>query len=241
MIVVVPIDLGSEPLTTLVDESALEPAEANELYAAAVTDVICSAESSGGSVLVNYRGRASDVDGRDGAAAARSFVSDGLDDPDAVRFEPQVGSNRSARIGNTVTHILTREDASSVGILSPTAPLVRRPEIDGVAMSARRNEVILGSNGVGGLYLSAFSEPIDFTDAYRPPAVASVARRASEAGLGVGFAPAVATIDTEVGLAATIATIQARRSASKPIPTETARVVSDLEVTTHDGRSLSRS
>jgi hypothetical protein len=65
----------------------------------------------------------------------------------AVRFERKVGSSRSARVGNTVTHLLEEENAQSVGVLEPTVPLVNRTEIDGAAMSLRRHELVHGPLG----------------------------------------------------------------------------------------------
>ncbi len=245
MIVVVPVEPteSSRHLPELVAGSVVSRGEATELYAAAVTDVVRAVESSGGSLLVNYRdGSANTSDGDENPeTASRELVTEGLSEPDAPRFERQVGSNTAARIGNTVTHLLEREDARSVSVLEPTAPLIRRTEIDGVAMATRRNDVVLGANGAGGVYLSAFATTIDFAGAYDAPALATLAERAGAAELAIGFAPAVPTIDTEAGLATTIATIDARAAAGKPVPEATARTIDDLGLFTPDGRSLVRS
>ncbi|WP_247728660.1 hypothetical protein [Halovivax limisalsi] len=240
MIVVVfvdPPETGRRYVEALLDADVVDPPEARTLYESAVTDVLRAARDSSAAVLVNYR----EPDGvSDPEDRVRSLVSTVIDDPDDVRFERQVGSSRSARVGNTVTHLLEREDEVSVALLEPTVPLVRRTEIDGVMMSVRRNEVVLGSNAAGDVYLSAYSQPIDFTDAYEPPTLATVTERASVEGLAVGFAPTIPTIETEAGLAATVATIEARAAAGKPIPVSTSEAIEDLGLRTADGRTVTR-
>lgn len=244
MIVVVPVDPPRaecvSPRFELPDE--LE-ADATALYEAAVTDVLRTVTESGGKLLVNYRDDETlpAVDGSDEPLeACRSLVADGVPDVDAVRFERQVGSTVSARIGNTVTHLLEEEDEGIVGVLDPLAPLVRRSEVDGAAMTARRHEVALGSDGAGGVYLSVFADTIDFADAYVPPALSTLAERARAAERSIGFGPIVPRIATEAGLAATIATIDARRAAANPVPEATAAVVEERNLETPDGVTVIR-
>lgn len=232
-----PPETGRRYVQSLIDADLLDPTEARILYEGAVTDVLRVARESSGAVLVNYSepDEVSDPEER-----VRALVSAAIDDTDDVRYERQVGSSRSARVGNTVTHLLEREAEVSVAVLEPTVPLVRRSDVDGVMMSVRRNDVVLGSNAAGDVYLSAFSDSVDFTDAYEPPALATLTQRASADDLAVGFAPTVPTIDTEAGLAATIATIEARDAAGKPIPTAIAETIEDLGLQTNDGRSITR-
>ncbi|ELY61887.1 glycosyltransferase family protein [Natronolimnohabitans innermongolicus] len=262
MIVVVPVDPPREGLVlpSLVDESSLSPAEAVSLYEAAVADVLRAVASSGGDLLINYRDGETVPDeyvdgGADPEAEIRSLAVDALGkitevsaesdgeggaDGDGVRFERQVGSTRSARVGNTVTHLLEREDATSVGVLEPTAPLVRRTEIDGAAMSLRRNDVVLGPSTEGETYLAGFAAPVDFTDAYTTPRVATLADRAAEAELGTGFAPMMPSIETPAGFRATIAMLEARAAAETPGGEATAAVIDDLGLSVGPDGSLER-
>ncbi|ELZ13365.1 hypothetical protein JMJ58_00765 [Haloterrigena salifodinae] len=259
MIVVVPVDPPREGLvlSSLVDETPLSAADAVALYEAAVADVCWAVAESGGDLLVNYRDAETLPDefanadsDSDPEAEVRALVIDALGedaiagdgDRDAgVRFEPQVGSSRDARIGNTVTHLLEREGADSVGVLESTAPLVRRTEIDGVAMSVRRHEVVLGPSAEGRTYLAGFREAIDFADAYATPEVTTLATRATDAGFGVGFAPMLPTVDTPAGLRSTLALLEARRLADQPGSEATAAVVDELGLAVGDDGSLERS
>ncbi|WP_126663503.1 hypothetical protein [Haloterrigena salifodinae] len=257
MIVVVPVDPPREGLvlSSLVDETPLSAADAVALYEAAVADVCWAVAESGGDLLVNYRDAETLPDefanaDSDPEAEVRTLVIDALGedaiagdgDRDAgVRFERQVGSSRDARIGNTVSHLLEREGADSVGVLEPTAPLVRRTEIDGVAMSVRRHEVVLGPSAEGRTYLAGFREAIDFADAYATPEVTTLATRATDAGFGVGFAPMLPTVDTPAGLRSTLALLEARRLADQPGSEATAAVVDELGLAIGDDGSLERS
>ena len=143
-------------------------------------------------------------------------------------------------MGNTVTHLLEREDAGSVGVLEPTVPLVRRTEIDSAAMSVRRHDVVLGPAENGRTYLTGFGEPIDFTDVYAVPEVATLADRARETDLGIGFAAMLPTVSTPAGLRSTIATLEARRIAETPGGEATTAVVEELGLTLGADGSLER-
>lgn len=247
MIVVVPVDPPRDGLvlSLLVDQTPLTDAEARSLYEAAVADVCWAVAGSGGDLLINYRDAETlpeaHADG-DPEAEVRALVLDALGgETDAdVRFERQVGSSRSARVGNTVTHLLEQEDAQSVGVLEPTVPLVNRTEIDGAAMSLRRHEVVLGPSDEGSVYFAGFADPIDFTDAYATPALSTMSRRASDAGLGVGFAPMLPTVSTPSGLRATVAGLEARQAAERPGSEATAALVDELGLTVGDDGSLER-
>ncbi|MFC6718475.1 hypothetical protein ACFQGT_00735 [Natrialbaceae archaeon GCM10025810] len=233
MIVVVPAAPPRAELvpSTLVDATPLTEAEAARLTEAALIDVLRAAASSGGDLLVNYRDEETLPDeyaGDGPEAELRAVTVDALGGTDDVRFERQVGSTLAARIGNTVTHLLEREGAQSVGICDPTAPLVARTEIDGAAMALRRHDVVLGPTDGGEVYFSGFAEPIDFEDAYGTPALSTLARRVEGADLSLGFAPMLPTITSESGLASTIAGLEARLVAGRPGGEATAEVVADL-------------
>ncbi|WP_408959072.1 hypothetical protein [Natrinema sp. 74] len=233
MIVVVPVDPPREGLvlSSLVETTPLSDAEAVSLYEAAVADVLRAVAGSGGDLLVNYRDAETlpeaDADG-DPEAEVRALALEALGEDADVRFERQVGSSRSARIGNTVTHLLEREGAQSVGVLEPTVPLVNRTEIDGAAMSLRRHDVVLGPSSEGRTYFAGFAEPIDFTDAYATPELSTLARCGADADLGVGFSPMLPTVATPAGLRATLAALEARRAAGRPGAAATAALVDEL-------------
>ncbi|MDZ7730754.1 MAG: DUF2064 domain-containing protein [Natrialbaceae archaeon] len=153
MIVVIPVrSTGPYPVADGIE------LDSQALYWASAADVVRAAIESGGEVLVNYQG--------EDASPVETLLADHGIALESLRFEPQVGSTRSARLGNSVTHLLEEEDATSVAVLEPTAPLVRRPVIDGVAMSLRRTDVILGPSLAGGCYVAGYTQPIDFADVY---------------------------------------------------------------------------
>ncbi|MGM0388201.1 MAG: hypothetical protein ACQEP0_06730 [Natrinema limicola] len=235
MIVVVPVAPPRDGLvlSSLVEQSPLSAAEAVSLYEVSVADVLWAVASSGGDLLVNYRDADTLPDAYadgDPEAEVRALVLDALGEDAEVRFERQVGSSRAARVGNTVTHLLEREGADSVGVLEPIAPLVARTEIDGAAMSLRRHDVVLGPAERGRTYFAGFAEPIDFTDAYATPELSTLAQQATDDSLGVGFAPMLPTVATPTGLQATIAGLEARQAADRPGAEATAALIDDLGI-----------
>ena len=239
MLVVVPVDPPHESLAppTLTDDPAngLSKADFVTLYRATISDVIAAVDSSGGDLLLNVRDEQTlPEEARDSIAdprgAVRSLAEQRLGTDADIRIEPQVGSTRSARIGNTVTHLLEREEVNSVGVLDPMAALVGRPQIDGVAMSLRRNEIVLGPAQAGQVYLAAFTDPIDFTDVFdasRSP-IEVLSSRGVGADLGVGFAPRVPLASDAQGLGTTIAEVRALESAGRAIPQATTAVIEEL-------------
>ena len=235
MIVVVPVAPPREGLVlpSLVEQASLSAAEAVALYEASVADVLWAVASSGGDLLINYRDAETLPEAfanGDPEAEVRALALDVLGEDAEVRFERQVGSSRAARIGNTVTHLLEREGADSVGVLEPTAPLVARTEIDGAAMSLRRHDMVLGPAERGRTYFAGFAEPIDFTDAYATPALSTLAHRGAADDLDVGFAPMLPTVATPTGLQATIAGLTARQAADRPGADATAALVDELGI-----------
>jgi hypothetical protein len=224
-------------LSELVATTPLSEAEAAELYAALATDVLAAAERSGGEVFVNYRDEATleDATGRrDGEpsaeAAVRSLAAEALDEPDAARFEVQVGSTPAARAGNTVTHLLREEGADSVSVLDPRAPTVARTDLDGAAMSLRRNETVLGPAPGGRLYYHGMTDPVDFAGIYDPPELSTATRRAAEAGHDIGFAGMHPVVTTCRDLATLLVALEARVAAGRPVPEATLETVSGLDL-----------
>lgn len=250
MIVVVPVDPPREGLvlSELADQTPLTPAEAARLYEAATADTLRSVAASGGDLLVNYRDEETlpAVDSKPESdtetqpeAEVRALTARALEGTDDIRFERQVGSTRMARIGNTVTHLLThdQEDTASVAVLDPTAAAVERTTIDGAAMSIRRKDAVLGPAPGGATYFTAFTEPIDFTDADTTPELATIAARCEDAALEVGFAPMLPTVATEAGLCSTIALAEARDVAQRPGLDVTKGVIDDIGLVVRDGEA----
>lgn len=247
MIVVVPVDPPFESVVgaELASETPLTAAEATRLYAASVADVVYAVSESGGDLLVNYRDEETlpDVDeGDESETAIRDLVESALGEEsldDDVRFERQVGSTHSARVGNTVTHLLEREGAASVCVLDPLTPLVRRTELDAAAMACRRHEVVLGPAQSGQVYLATFTNSIDFTDVYDAQPLSQLASRAVEEGLSVSFVPKLATVADARGLVDTLVELDARTTAGRPAPSATAEILESLDLTV-DGTDLVR-
>ncbi len=107
-------------------------------------------------------------DGVDPETAVREPVTRRCS-PGNARFEVQVGSTFAGRVGNTVTHLLDREDVATVAAVEPTAALLNRQLIDSAAMKLRSSGVVLGPAAGGRVYYAGFGEPIDFEDSYATP------------------------------------------------------------------------
>jgi hypothetical protein len=228
-------------LPSLAETSPLTDADAAACYEAMLKDAIVTGDRSGADLLVNYRPDDLLPDGseRDASAedAVRSIVVDALGSTDGVRIEPQVGSTKSARVGNTVTHLLREEDHSSVVVLSPTAPFVARTTVDNAAMKLRRSPVVLGPAGGGRTYYRGFTELVDFEDAFEPPELLTVTNRADDADLDVDFLEMMPLVETGDDLATAVAMLRARVQAGRIVPGHFAEFVADqgLDVTVADG------
>ncbi len=240
MIVVVPATppRPESVFPTLAASPQFTPEAAVRLYTAALQDTLVSAEAAGGELLINYRPTDGDSTGplpADPEAAVRAVASEALSDVTAARFEKQVGSSVAARIVNTVTHLLTAEDADSVAVVRPIAPLVRRSVIDGGAMKLRSNEVVLGPTTAGGVYFAGFTEPIDFAGAFGPRELGVLTDRARDVDYDVEFLRHVPRVDTTGGLRSTVPTVRSRVDAERITPPETATVLHELGVVVRDG------
>ncbi|MCF2207756.1 DUF2064 domain-containing protein [Halobacterium salinarum] len=220
-------------LPTLPDETPLSSDEATRLYEAMVADILHAVAESNSELLVNYRpdDQLPDVvpDG-DAESEVRALVDDALDGDqhEAARVEVQVGSSRSARVGNTVTHLLENGGAQSVAVIEPDAPTLLRKDIDSAAMKLRRSEVVLGPADGGDVYFAGFTEPVDFKRALEAPAVENVNARAVDAGYDVDFLPGRRRIGSARALQTLVAAIRARHASGRLVPAHTTAIIESL-------------
>ena len=224
-------------LTELVESGGLTATEATELYAAMLADVCKAVDGSGADLLVNYRPDEQVDDGDvDSETAVRNAVEDVIDTSD-VRFEVQVGSTFTARVGNTVTHLLEREGIRTAAVVTPAATLLGRQHIDSAAMKLRSNDVVLGPSTRGRVTYAGFAEPIDFEDAFSTPQIETLVDRAGDAGLSIDFLPTVPLLADEDDLSTVVPQVRARRRAGRLVPTRTADALESLgiEVVEEDG------
>jgi glycosyltransferase A (GT-A) superfamily protein (DUF2064 family) len=208
--------------------------EAADLYAAMARDLCAAVEASGGDLLVNYEPVDADDPtdpgtDEDALAAVRSMLGDAVDDP---RYEVQVGSSLSARVGNTVTHLLEREEVKSAAVVRPTAVALQRRYVDSAAMKLRQSEVVLGPATDGRVSYAAFTDPVDFEDAFTHPELETLTDRGRDAGLDVDFLEMLPVAETPDGLAALVSQIRARQRADLWVPPRTAAVIDDLGLRT---------
>ncbi|MHB9285835.1 hypothetical protein ACKVMT_02200 [Halobacteriales archaeon Cl-PHB] len=222
-------------LDDIVDETPLSAAAATRLYEAMLADVCRAVQAGGADLLVNYRQPDQVPDGVDSEAALREFLTDLLDSPDEARYEVQVGETTSGRIGNTVSHLLTEEDKDGAAVVEPTAAFLSREHLGASAMQLRSSEVALGPTTDGRVYFAGFTEPIDFEDAYAPPAVETLTDRASDAGLDVGFMQMLPVLETGEDLLTAVSLLRAKQRAGRNVPPLTAGTLDDLGVQVIDG------
>jgi hypothetical protein len=219
---------AGQVLPALVEDGLVTDTEATELYAALLVDVCVAVDSSGAELLVNYRPD-EQVPGEDvdSASAVRATLEDVID-TDATRFEVQVGSTFSARVGNTITHLLDREGVRTAAAVTPSAALLGRQHIDSAAMKLRSNDVVLGPSTDGRVTYAGFAEPIDFEDAYAGPQIETLVERATDAGLSIDFLPTVPVLSTPADLATVVPQLRARQRAGRLVPTRTMDVIDSL-------------
>ncbi|WP_132058299.1 TIGR04282 family arsenosugar biosynthesis glycosyltransferase [Halorussus amylolyticus] len=229
-------------LATLTKSSPLSDSEAADLYAASLKDTVRAVERSGGELLVNYRPdeMLPDEHASEQSAEAelRALVADALEDPSEARFEVQVGSTPSARAGNTVTHLLDREEVQSAAVVPGTAPMLTRQTIDGAAMKLRRNEVVLGPSARGGVYFAGFTTAdLDFEDAYAVPEIETLTTRGADAGHEVEFLATQTRVETGADLLSLVPVLNARIAAGRIVPEHTTTLIREwgLRVVEEDG------
>ncbi|QSG02655.1 hypothetical protein [Natranaeroarchaeum sulfidigenes] len=243
-VVAVPATLPHPDLVVsdLPDTSPLSADESAELYAAMFKDVVRAADASGGELLVNYRA-ADDLPDRydsDPEAELRALTAEAVNDIADVRFEVQVGSNRAARVGNTITHLLDEEGVRSAAVADPRAPLLGRSQIDSAAMKLRTNELVLGPAAGGRIYFAGCTEPIDFEDAYRPPALETFSVRGHDAGHDIEFVESLPVVEDGDDLLTLCSRIRSRVTAGRIVPQYTTELLDDLGlfVTDEDGEAV---
>lgn len=222
-------------LSDLTDTSSLSESETTALYTAMLKDICCAVETSGGDLLVNYRPDENGDNDDSAEAEIRAVVRGVLDDPDAARFERQVGETFAGRAGNTATHLLKRENVDSVAIVEPSAVFLTRQRIDGAAMKLRRSSVVLGPSPGGRVYYAGFTDPIDYADAYAHPAIETLTDRARDVKHEVDFIPMEPFVETESDLADAVALIRARQRAGRSTPPYTTRFLDDLDLLDQSG------
>jgi hypothetical protein len=225
-------------LEGLAGETPLSAAEAAGLYGAMLKDACSAVAASGGDLLVNYRpDDALPEAPADSLTQVRGTVDSAID-AETARFEVQVGETFAGRAGNTVTHLLEREDATTVAVVEPTAAFLVRSVVDEAAMKLRRSEVVLGPSTRGRVYYAAFGSTIDFAGAYDPPAQVTLTERALAADHDVDFLPTLPVVETGGDLLTAVATIEARRAAGRPVPEHTAAFIDGLGLTVEDREGL---
>ena len=154
------------------------------------------------------------------------------DQKDEIRTAfPQVGETFAGRAGNTVTHLLDQEGVASAAVTEPAAVFCARQEVDEAAMKLRRAPVVLGPGTRGRVYFAGFTEPIDFTDAYTPPALRTLTDRAGDAGHDVDYLGTLPLLETPADLAEILLGVGTRRTAGRPVPTHVADWLDDSALT----------
>jgi len=207
----------------------LSETDAVALYRAMLADICETLQRGEADVLVNYPPtEQAPVD--DPESRVRAVLDAELPEPDAVRYEQQVGESRAGRVGNALTHLLESEQEETVAAVAPTAPFLRREHVGTAAMKLRTNDVVLGPAPGGRVTFAGFGEPVDFADAYAPPAVETLARRASEADLDADFLPMTPVIERSGDLATALPVLAARQRSDRLVPPRTAAALDGWRV-----------
>jgi glycosyltransferase A (GT-A) superfamily protein (DUF2064 family) len=232
------------PLSDLVPDP-LSPTEAGRLYRALLVDVCRLVQHAEADLLVNYAsagtGEDSDASTPDESGALRSLLEEALPEPESVRYEPQVGSTKSARVGNAITHLLETEAGETVGIIEPTAPLLRREHLGTAAMKLRSSDVVVGPAPGGRITFAGFREPFDFADCYTQPAVETVTRKARKADRSVDFLPMTPLLEHPEDLATILPLVRARSDAGRLVPERTWDLLSEWGFEVESDGTVSRS
>jgi hypothetical protein len=216
-----------EVLPELVATSPLSAADAETLYTAMLRDVCLAAADSGGDLLVNYRPAEAVPGVKDSEVALRDVLDGVVED---ARYEVQVGETFHGRVGNTVSHLLGQEGVASAAALEPTAALLTRQVIDEAAMKLRRSEAVFGAAADGRVYYAAFTDPVDFEEAYMAPALSTLTDRALDAGLDVDFLRTLPVVQTGGDLASVMVGVDARGRAGRRVPMYLADALDDVGV-----------
>ncbi|QLG26765.1 hypothetical protein HUG10_04040 [Halorarum halophilum] len=226
-------------LPELAETSPLTAEDAAELYAALVRDTVLAVERSGGELLVNFRPDDllpdEHVTDTSSEAELRSLAAGALADVTEARFEPQVGSDVSARAGNTVAHLLREEGAQSVAVVRGTAPLFTRTVVDSAAMKLRTNQTVLGPSTRGRTFFAGYTEPVDFADSFGDAELETLTDRARDVGHDVEYLPMQVAVETGADLRDLLPVLWSRIAAERIVPEHTASFVHDRGLRVRDG------
>jgi hypothetical protein len=227
----------------LVEETALSAADGLALYRAMLGDVLETLERSTIDVLVNYPTAEElppdaevDPETELRKIAAKAMGPDRFED---VRFEPQVGSDFSAKAGNAITHLVREEGVQSAAALRPCVPRLVRSIVDEGALKLRRADAVLGPAPRGEVYYAGFSDLIDFEGAFADRPVETLARRAREDGLAVDFLRQRTLLDRPADLIGVLTRLQADVLAGNPVPERFWETVQEREIEVRDGTVVS--
>jgi hypothetical protein len=226
-------------LADVVEETPLSPEDGVTLYEAVLADFFEVVTQTNAELLVNYPtpemlpGDGGDPEAEIRAVAAQVLDAETLRD---VRFEVQVGSTPSARIGNAVTHLLREEDESSALFLEHRTPLLERSDVDQAAIALRRSETVVGPAATGDVYLAGFTQPIDFADVLAGEAVENVVERTVDADGAVDFVRYREVLGDERSLRTVVSLLRARRRADQRVPPHTMAAVDELGLHVEDDR-----
>jgi hypothetical protein len=218
-------------LPEIVGETPISEEEATQLYSAMLVDVCRAVQHGSADLLVNFRDPEQVPGDVDSEQRLRELLDDHLEAPGEARYEVQVGETAAGRAGNTVTHLLDEEGEDSAGVITPTAAFIGREQIGNAAMKLRTSEVVLGPAREGRVYFAGFTEPIDFADAFAPPAIETLTDRGNGDDLDVDFLPMLPVLETGADLAGALAQLRARQEAGRRVPAGTAAVIEDLGLT----------
>jgi hypothetical protein len=197
------------------------------LYRAMLADVCATIQHGEADVLINYRDPETVPDHVDPEATVRELLESELAEPDAVRYEVQAGSDDASKIGNALTHLLDTEEQPTAGFARPTALFVRREHIGTTAMHLRTSDVVVGPATGGRVSFGAFTESLDFTDVFAPPAVETLTERARSAGLDVAFLPTTPLWEEPADRRSVLSLLRARMRAGALVPDRTADLIAD--------------
>lgn len=209
---------------------SLPDGDAAALYAAMLADVGEAVQNGAGELLVNFRPDDQIDAAVDSRARIASALADELPRPDDVRYEVQVGESFAGRAGNTATHLLETEGVDSVVLVEPTAGFLSREVLGTVTMKLRTRDAVVGPATRGRVGLVGLREPVDFADAFSPPALETVVGRAREADLDVDFTELLPVVETPTDLATAVATVRARVRAGRNVPPRLAAFVADRDL-----------
>lgn len=216
----------------------LSESEARDLYAAMLTDVCETIQRGDASLLVNYR----PADQLDLSVDSESQLRDLLDEEldESPRYEPQVGETYSGRVGNALTHLLETEEVPTVAVIDPTAVFLRRDTIGTLFMKLRASDVVLAPSLGGRVAVAAFGEPVDFADAFAPPAIETLTSRALAADLDVEFLDVMPVVESPEDLATAVALASARRDAGRIVPPRTTARLEAFGLTVAEDGTVTR-